>query len=129
MNTLTDVESPITRLNILKALLSNSITDSEVIKLLEEEIEKMQAEVDAQNIDADTNIEDDASLDDLFDTNEPLDFGSGGDSGSSVDLFNTDIDTNTEPSSEITTETTDTLPSPADLNIGDVSDSTNPELG
>lgn len=42
MNTLGDVSSPSTKLKILKSLLSSSISDSEVISLLEEEIEKLQ---------------------------------------------------------------------------------------
>lgn len=42
MNTLGDVSSSSTKLKILKSLLSSSISDSEVISLLEEEIEKLQ---------------------------------------------------------------------------------------
>jgi hypothetical protein len=64
----------------------------------------------------------------MFSSDEPLDFGSSsGSSGSDLDLFDTE-----EPSLETDLGTEepaeDTLPSPADLNIGDVSDSTNPEL-
>ena len=44
MNTLSDVSSPSTKLKILKSLLSSSISDYEVIALLEEEIEKLQKE-------------------------------------------------------------------------------------
>lgn len=46
MNTLSDVSSPSTKLKILKSLLSSSISDFEVIALLEEEIEKLEKEED-----------------------------------------------------------------------------------
>lgn len=46
MNTLSDVSSPSTKLKILKSLLSSSISDYEVIALLEEEIEKLEKEED-----------------------------------------------------------------------------------
>jgi hypothetical protein len=58
-----------------------------------------------------------------------MDFSGGGSSNNtSFDDFETFEDTGSEeiPSEEPLED--DTLPSPADLDIGDVSDSTNPEL-
>lgn len=44
MNTLVDVSSPTIKLKILKSLLSTSISDPEVIALIEEEIERLELE-------------------------------------------------------------------------------------
>lgn len=44
MNLLGDIEDPITKLKILKALVSNVITNEEVIDLLEEEIQRLEKE-------------------------------------------------------------------------------------
>ncbi len=132
MDTLADIENPITKLTILKTLLSNTITDSDVIQLIEEEIEAMQAQIDSQNAGESPENLSDSEIDDMFGAEEPFDF-KGGSSGStssdSVNLFSTEepTDFETDMESEEPIES-DTLPSPADLNIGDVSDSTNPEL-
>lgn len=42
MNLLGDIEDPVTKLKILKALVSNVITNEEVIDLLQEEIDKLE---------------------------------------------------------------------------------------
>lgn len=42
MNTLTDIETPTTRLKILKALLASSVSDSEVLALIQEEIDRLE---------------------------------------------------------------------------------------
>lgn len=130
MNTLTDVENVTTKLKILKSLLGNTITDPEVIQLLQDEIEALEA--DMEEVEEDIPTEDmDADLDALFPEDEPMDFGSGGSSGgstssSSFDDFSTEDSIDELPEEEPLED--DTLPSPADLDIGDVSDSTNPEL-
>lgn len=128
MNTLTDVENVTTKLKILKSLLGNTITDPEVIQLLQDEIEALEAAT--EEVEEDIPTEDmDADLDALFPEDEPMDFGSssgGSTSSSSFDDFSTE-DSIDELSEEEPLED-DTLPSPADLDIGDVSDSTNPEL-
>lgn len=116
MDTLADIETPTTKLKILKSLLSNTISDADVIQLLQEEIENLEAE--AEELESD-NITDDASTDEYPD-DELMDFSS---SSSGFD-FGGD-----ESSDESTSDEEDeTLPSPADLDIGDVSDATNPNL-
>lgn len=42
MNMLSDVENPVTKLKILKSLLSSTITDTEVISLLQDEIDEKE---------------------------------------------------------------------------------------
>lgn len=131
MDTLGDIENPVTKLTILKSLLSNTITDTDVIQLIEEEIELMQAQTEDLPAE-EASYTDDEDLGDLFGGES-----SGGFSGSTsvdndISLFDTkddfsDIDIGTEgDSGEVAAD--DTLPSPADLDIGDVSDSTNPAL-
>lgn len=130
MTSLADIENVPTKLRILKTLLANTITDSEVIDLIQEEIDRMEQELAEQA----TPAEDDSDMfgDDAFPGDETLDFGSGGGSGD----FGGDFDFGSEESTDETsaeepTEESDEmiLPSPADLGIGDVSDATNPELG
>ena len=133
MDTLADIENPVTKLTILKSLLSSAITDADVIQLIQDEIDAMQAQIDEQE----APVEDtsDVGLDDGFSSEETFDFDdtySSDTPGSVVDLFNTeeapvDISSSEETSDSATTS--DSLPSPADLDIGDVSDSTNPALG
>lgn len=44
MNMLAEIEDPVTKLKILKALLSNIIDDTEIVQLLQDEIERMENE-------------------------------------------------------------------------------------
>ena len=129
MDTLADIENSTTKLKILKSLLGNTITDPEVITLIQEEIDNLEAAI--EEVEEIPNEDDmaDADLDALFPEDEPMDFSGGGSSNNtSFDDFETFDDTGSEeiPSEEPLED--DTLPSPADLDIGDVSDSTNPEL-
>lgn len=121
MNSLADVEDTTTRLRILKSLLSDTLSNTEVISLIQEQIDKLEIEIEETNnmplADEDSEMNDDLSG--LFDDSASSD--------SSVDLFDTDYSTDSMSSSEAPTED-NTLPSPADLGIGDLSDSTNPEL-
>ena len=131
MDTLADVENTTTKLKILKSLLSNTINDNEVIQLIQDEIEAMETQL----VEEETPT-DDSSSKDYFSDDEPLDLGSDSfvSSSSGSEDFNnspSDIDFTSDESDEDAAhnETNDdTLPSPADLDIGDVSDSTNPNF-
>lgn len=123
MNTLSDIENVSTKLKILKSLLSNTITDTEVIQILEDEINRLAEEEAAMNEETPTDEGSDFSGDTSgdFSEDEPLDFSS--DSGLG------DTSSGAEMTAESETDTgDDILPSPADLDIGDMSDSTNPNL-
>lgn len=50
MNMLTDVPEPVSRLKILKNLLSTTITDSQIISELEDQISELQAQQEEQEI-------------------------------------------------------------------------------
>lgn len=131
MDTLADIENTTTKLKILKSLLSNTIHDNEVIQLIQDEIETMEAQL----IEEETPAEKDSSEDHLSD-DEPLDFGpdnfvSGSSGPDDFNSSSNDVDfTNDDSDKDSTPDTTsdNILPSPADLDIGDVSDSTNPNF-
>lgn len=124
MDTIADVESTTTKLKILKSLLSSTITDSEVIQLIQEEIENMEQQ--------ETDMEE-PSLDDSSEDNEDIGSLLGSDSHDFIgsDSLPDEMTSHesSEPADEENSEVEDdVLPSPADLDIGDLSDSTNPNL-
>ena len=123
MNTLVDIQNIPTKLKILKSLLSNTITDTEVIELLQEEIDKMQAEIDAANEGVDNS--DLTSMDELGSA-ESIPDASNDDLASLFGDFGTEEASIAAPEGVPSDDTS--LPSPADLGVGDMSDSTNPEL-
>lgn len=125
MNMLTDIEDPATRLKILKILLSNVITDPELIEVIQAEIDKLEASGEEEPVEETET--DDLDLDfgspgSTSSNNEPLDLeaelGIGGESESSSEET-------TAPEVEETEETPEenNLPSPADLGQ-DFSDNT-----
>lgn len=122
MNSMTDIEDPVVRLKILKSLLSDTLTNSEVISLVQEQIDYLESQQESENAIEDTTEEDYASSDeDLSDL-----FGDT----SSNDAFDVNMsnETTVDGSQESSYDSSETLPSPADLNIGDVSDANNPNL-
>lgn len=123
MNSLSDIEDTATRLKILKSLLSDTLTNAEVISLIQEQIDALETE--------ETSMEDPSSMTD--ESEEDLsglfgdDMSSGSDSNNFDDFPEFDSNSTTEfeePSSDDNND----LPLPSDLGIGDLSDSTNPEL-
>ena len=109
MNMLADIEDPVIKLKILKSLLSGVIDDNEIVELLQEEIERLQKEVEEE-------ITTESDLDDQFDSDTPMDFNSTfGDSdiGSEETI---DIDGN-EESEESEESTEQILPSPEDIGV------------
>ncbi len=118
MDTLSDVENVATKLKILKSLLSNTINDPDVIQLLQDEIDNMESEIEEMEMPDESA--DDLSYDESSETSypddAPMDFSS-----------NDSLSSTTDETGEMPEEE-ETLPTPADLDIGDVSDSTNPNL-
>lgn len=121
MDTISDIENPATKLKIAKSLLSNTISDGEVIQLIQEEIETMESNMVADS--SDDNPTDDTS--DYYPEDEPMNFEGNG----SFDNSDISDEDSVEGNEEKPEEEDETLPTPAELDIGDVSDSTNPELG
>ena len=88
-----DIEDPIAKLKILKALLSTVVTDSEVISILTEEIERLEQEAEDMPVE---DMSEESEED--FDSSEPLNLG-GGDGGGSREMASDETGTE-EPSSE-----------------------------
>lgn len=108
-----DIEDPVTKLKILKALLSQTISNQEVIELVQDEIERLEQEVDEGAID---NGELDDELGDM-------DFG-GGNLGGGFDDFGTDFEPDNNdfeevgPGADLDTEGEDLLPTPDEAGTG-----------
>lgn len=119
MNLVADIENPIVKLKMLKSLLANAVTNTEITTLLNSEIQKMeQDERDAVN---DEVTLEDASLNDaeLGDTeisgDEPLDLGVGTNSTtSSVTSADVPVDNDV---SDISSEESTLLPTPDELGV------------
>lgn len=123
MNTLTDVENTTTRLKILKSLLSDTINNTEVVSLIQEQIDDLEAEAEEGPLPEteDDYTSDEEDLSSLFDDNDSL-------SSTSDDFGSFDTYDSTEATTEPPSDDQASLPSPEELGIGDVSDTTNPEL-
>ena len=108
-----DIEDPVTKLKILKALLSQTISNQEVIELVQDEIERLEQEVDEGTAD---NGELDDELGDM-------DFG-GGNLGGGFDDFGTDFEPDNNdfeevgPGADLDTEGEDLLPTPDEAGTG-----------
>ena len=108
-----DIEDPVTKLKILKTLLSQTISNQEVIELVQDEIERLEQEVDEGTAD---NGELDDELGDM-------DFG-GGNLGGGFDDFGTDFEPDNNdfeevgPGADLDTEGEDLLPTPDEAGTG-----------
>ena len=123
MNTLSDIEDTATRLKILKSLLSDTLTNAEVISLIQEQIDALETEETPMEDSSIMNDESEEDLSGLFG-----DDTSSENSSSNFDDF-PELDSNsTTEFEEPASEEGNDLPLPSDLGIGDLSDSTNPEL-
>ena len=117
MNLLADIESPITKLKVLKSMLASAVTNTEVTTLLADEIKKLESD-EQEQITEESDLED-ADLSDTegaseFDLNQPLDLSSESTPSASVE---------TEVTPEVETSTSSELPSANDLGL----DLTSPE--
>ena len=119
MNNLGDVEDPIAKLKILKSLFSEYLNNTEVVEILQQEIDKMEAEVEEQE-DATGDTETEAEKD-LFGSDSSEDSSDIPSMSSVID----DIGSESEPEDvEAETEEPETLPTPDSLGL-DFTDSSN----
>ena len=122
MNSLTEIEDTTIQLKILKTLLSDTLNNPEVISLIQDQIDLLEA----ANVDTEAPTDsytdtDEEDLGDLFSDESSADIDSSSDLNDMFDM--------TEPTStEDTSASEDNLPSPADLGVGDFSDASNPEF-
>ena len=124
-NTLSDIEDPVIKLKILKSLLGDTITNTEVISLIQEQIDTLEAQNEVTPDDSSFDESSDEDLGALFGESPDgsMDFSS--DLGEPDFTPSSDIPANTEL--DVPAED-NFLPSPADLDAGDFSDATNPEF-
>lgn len=118
MNLVADIENPIVKLKMLKSLLANAVTNTEITTLLNSEIQKMeQDERDAVN---DEVTLEDASLNDaeLGDTeisgDEPLDLGGDMDDTASA---GTSVEVGIDDGISDTSSESASLPTPDELGV------------
>lgn len=115
------IEDEIIKLKILKALLSNAITNTEVIDLIQEQIDALELAQEEESLQEEDNSGSDFGDDESFDFG---DFG-GGTSDNDLGGFddNLDLGGDEEVGPEAEEDTgEDTLPTPADLDAGDFSE-------
>ena len=121
MDTVADIENVATKLKIAKSLLSSTISDGEVIQLIPDEIEAMEAQIESEEAPVENDI---SGKDDYYPDDAPMDFGGN---ASLSDIGGDEMTVDDTGAEEAESEE-DNLPSPADLDVGDMSDSSNPEL-
>lgn len=114
MNMLSDVNTETTKLKILKSLLSTSITDTEVINLIQDEIDNLEQKPDGEvDLGADTESSDEIDLgsDTGESSSEP---SSAGSSDTSIDV-DAALGLDSEESGPQAEESDIILPQPASL--------------
>lgn len=112
-----DIEDPITKLKMTKSLLSNSISNQEVIELLESyinDLEEEQKEEQNSSNDSDSDLGNDNDLDLDLD----LDLGGG---NNDFDLGGDDFDLDTG-NDDLDLGGGEDLPSPSELGAGDLTE-------
>jgi hypothetical protein len=116
---LTDVEDPVNKLKITKALLSNVITNTEVIQILEDEISRREKLAQEENEEITSSETGDESTD--INNSDEMDFDMPS-IDTSVDSIipseetNAELDTGAEPT-EDSSSSEQVLPTPADLGV------------
>ena len=116
MNMLSDIEDIPTKLKILKNLLSNVIDDVDIINIIQEQIDKLESEMDTESSEEDIVADESGDIDGDITSSETMDFN---------DTFGSDLgsdDTESEESGEETSSESDLLPSGDDLGVDLTSD-------
>lgn len=122
MNMVDGIEDPIAKLKILKSLLSNILTNGEVIGVIQDQIDKLEAEAEEQVSD-DESIDTDLTDDEMFSDDSEISSESTPIDSDSFDLSGSDISSDIDyidsSSSEETIEPIDNqeLPNGEDLGI------------
>lgn len=122
MNMLGDIDNSIIKLKIMKSLLSNILTDGEVIDLIQQQIDTLEEQQEAENNPEETSDDDLAMTsgsDDMFSDSSSsgpseaeLDLGLG-----TVDDFDTEMDLSGGEETIEPMDTGATLPTPDELGV------------
>lgn len=116
MDLLQDIEDPSAKLKILKSLMSGIITDPEILEILQEEIDA-QEEFGMTGDMGETGVEGDIPMPSGMHRAQP-----------GMDLDNMSMDDTEGTEEEPSNNDEQVLPTPGQLNAGDLSDNSNPEL-
>lgn len=108
-----DIEDPVTKLKILKTLLSQTISNQEVIELVQDEIERLEQESEEEPME-DTDLDDELG---------DIDFGGGNSDGGGFDDFDTDFEDDNDfeevgPGADTEDTDGDVLPTPDEAGAG-----------
>ena len=117
MNMLSDISEPQQRLKILKSLLSNILTNGDVITIIQEEIDKLEAETEASDSSSDTEEESIEEIGDSGDfdlSSDDQDFNS---SFESDDENKLDLDFDSDIVSDEEIEAAETIEPATDMNL------------
>ena len=116
MNMLSDIEDIPTKLKILKNLLSNVIDDVDIINIIQEQIDKLESEMNDESSEEDIPVDESGDIGGDITSSETLDFN---------DTFGSDLGSDeleSEESGEETAGEADLLPSGDDLGVDLTSD-------
>lgn len=115
-----DIEDPVIKLKMTKSLLSNSVSNQEVIELLQDyidETEQKLADEEAENNESGGSSDDDMDLDLDFD------FGGGGGGGNDFDFEPPSNDLDLDMGNDLDLGGgEESLPSPSELGAGDLTE-------
>ena len=116
-----NIDDPIAKLKIMKALVSNVVTDADVLDLIEDEISRLEKEQEEGTLPEETEGED------LFSDNEDLGGSEPLNLDTELNLGGGETSTGEfeAPEEETTPSEEAILPSPEELGVGDMSDNTN----
>ena len=116
MNILSDVDNQTIKLKIAKSLLSNVVSNPDFTDLLQEQIDKLEANAEDEDVSVASDDSDnlDINIDNNFDTSQPLDL----DNKPAIDVDTDNSENVEEPNSD-----TIDLPSPDQLGL-DMTDNT-----
>ena len=123
MGLLSDIEDPVVKLKLLKALISNTITNDEVLDLIQQQIDELEEQAAQEESIPPEDDEEDMNVNVDIDHEGPSDFRGG----SLNDEMSTDLDLEgseeAPAEAEAGGETADELPSMNDIGL-DFADST-----
>lgn len=127
MDLLNDVQEIPVKLAIVKELLANIITNPEVIQILQDYIDKLEAEGGEETLNP--NMEDE-EMDLNLNIEEPTNYDLGNPSDLDQALgLETNEESPLEGNEEVALPENETsLPTPSELNIGDLTNNNNPEI-
>lgn len=116
-----NIDDPIAKLKIMKTLVSNVVTDADVLDLIEDEISRLEKEQEEGTLPEETEGED------LFSDNEDLGGSEPLNLDTELNLSGGETSTGEfeAPEEETAPSEEAILPSPEELGVGDMSDNTN----